>query len=65
MGSRSIGMNLYVGWPSAQMSGMGIEGVVEILYRKKIAESEEPDKLRAELIEEIRRNMGALETVWI
>jgi acetyl-CoA carboxylase carboxyltransferase component len=62
MGSRSIGMNLYVGWPSAQMSGMGIEGVVEILYRKKIAESEEPAKLRAELIEEIRRNMGALET---
>ena len=55
-------MNLYAGWPSAQMGGMGIEGVVEMLYRNKIEESADPAKLRAQLIEEIRQNMGALET---
>jgi propionyl-CoA carboxylase beta chain len=62
MGSRSIGMNLYAAWPSAQMGGMGIEGVVEMLYRKKIEESPDPAELRARLIEKIRQNMGALET---
>ncbi len=62
MGSRAIGSTLFLAWPSAQLGGMGIEGIVEMIYHKEIAESQNPDQLRIELIEKTRQNMGALET---
>jgi len=62
MGSRGFRPNMFLAWPSAEMGGMGLEGAVEILYRRRIAESETPEQLRAELVEELRRKMRAFAT---
>ena len=62
MGSRGFKPNLLIGWPSAEMGGMGLEGAVEILHRKQITESDNPDELRADLVEELREKMRAFST---
>jgi acetyl-CoA carboxylase carboxyltransferase component len=62
MGSRGFRPNMLLGWPSAEMGGMGLGGAVEILHRKRIAESENPEKLRAELVEELLSKMRAFPT---
>jgi acetyl-CoA carboxylase carboxyltransferase component len=46
--------DLIVAWPSAEISVMGPEGAVNIIFRKQIEASEGPDATRAELIERIR-----------
>jgi acetyl-CoA carboxylase carboxyltransferase component len=46
--------DLIVAWPSAEISVMGPEGAVNIIFRKQIEASEDPDATRAEMIEGIR-----------
>jgi acetyl-CoA carboxylase carboxyltransferase component len=46
--------DLIVAWPSAEISVMGPEGAVNIIFRKQIEASEDPDAARAEMIEGIR-----------
>jgi acetyl-CoA carboxylase carboxyltransferase component len=65
MGSRGFRPNMLLGWPSAEMGGMGLEGAVEILHRSRIAESPNPDQLRAELVEELHRKMRAFPTATV
>jgi acetyl-CoA carboxylase carboxyltransferase component len=62
MGSRGTRTNHILAWPSAQMGAMGLEGAVEILHRKQIAESEDPEKLKAELVEKLLSKLKALPT---
>jgi len=47
--------DLIVAWPSAEISVMGPEGAVNIIFRKQIEEAEDPDATRAEMIEGIRK----------
>ncbi len=47
--------DLIVAWPSAEISVMGPEGAVNIIFRKQIEAAEEPDVARAEMIEGIRK----------
>ena len=49
--------DLIVAWPSAEISVMGPEGAVNIIFRKQIEASEDPDATRAEMIEGIRRTI--------
>jgi acetyl-CoA carboxylase carboxyltransferase component len=49
--------DLIVAWPSAEISVMGPEGAVNIIFRKQIEASEDPDAARAEMIEEIRKTI--------
>jgi propionyl-CoA carboxylase beta chain len=44
------------------MGGMGLGGAVEILHRRRIAEADNPDELRARLLEELRNKMRAFPT---
>lgn len=46
--------DLIVAWPSAEISVMGAEGVVEIAFRKVVEEAEDPEAKRAELIESFK-----------
>jgi len=46
--------DLIVAWPSAEISVMGPEGAVNIIFRKQIEAAEDPDAARAEMIEGIR-----------
>ncbi len=50
MSSKGIGADLHFAWPSAEIAVMGPEGAVNILYRKELAEAEDPATLRAQLV---------------
>ena len=50
MGSKHLGADLNLAWPTAQIAVMGAQGAVNILYRRELAETEDADARRAELI---------------
>jgi propionyl-CoA carboxylase beta chain len=52
MGSKHLGGDLTVAWPTAQIAVMGAQGAVNILYRRELAAAADPDALRAERITE-------------
>ncbi|MFF4017497.1 acyl-CoA carboxylase subunit beta [Streptomyces sp. NPDC001843] len=55
MGSKHLGADLNLAWPTAQIAVMGAQGAVNILHRRTIAEAEaagEADATRARLIQE-------------
>ena len=51
MSSKHIRGDYNVAWPTAEIAVMGPEGAVNIIFRKELAESEDPAAKRAELIE--------------
>jgi propionyl-CoA carboxylase beta chain len=55
MGSKHLGADINVSWPTGQIAVMGAQGAVNILYRNQIAEAvaagNEPER-RAELVQE-------------
>jgi methylmalonyl-CoA decarboxylase subunit alpha len=55
MCGRAYEPDLIVAWPSAEISVMGAEGAVEIIFRKQVQEAEDPDAKRRELIEGFRK----------
>jgi propionyl-CoA carboxylase beta chain len=52
MGSKHLGADINVAWPTAQIAVMGAQGAVNILHRKKLAKADDPEELRAELVQE-------------
>jgi propionyl-CoA carboxylase beta chain len=52
MGSKHLGADMNIAWPTAQIAVMGAQGAVNILYRNELAEAEDPEARRAELITE-------------
>jgi acetyl-CoA carboxylase carboxyltransferase component len=58
MGGRGMRPDLIVAWPSAEISAMGPEGGVNIIYRKEIEKSDDPEGLRKKLVEEFREKIG-------
>jgi acetyl-CoA carboxylase carboxyltransferase component len=52
MNSKSIGADLAFAWPSAELAVMGAQGAVEIVYRKELADADDPVARRAELVDE-------------
>jgi methylmalonyl-CoA carboxyltransferase large subunit len=54
MGSRDLGADCVLAWPTAEIAVMGAEGAVEIVFRKEMDAAENKAERRAELIEEYR-----------
>ncbi|HBM56073.1 MAG TPA: methylmalonyl-CoA carboxyltransferase [Acidimicrobiaceae bacterium] len=52
MDSKSVGSDLSLAWPSAELAVMGPQGAVEILYRRELADAADPVARRGELVEE-------------
>ena len=52
MGSKHLGADMNVAWPTAQIAVMGAQGAVNILYRSELKESDDSEALRADLITE-------------
>jgi propionyl-CoA carboxylase beta chain len=52
MGSKHLGGDVNLAWPTAQIAVMGAQGAVNILYRRELAAAEDPDTLRKERITE-------------
>jgi methylmalonyl-CoA decarboxylase subunit alpha len=55
MCGRAYEPDLIVAWPSAEISVMGAEGAVEIIFRRQVEEAEDPAAKKAELIADFRR----------
>ncbi|MBM3382328.1 MAG: acyl-CoA carboxylase subunit beta [Betaproteobacteria bacterium] len=54
MNSKHIGADLNVAWPSAEIAVMGPEGACNIIFKNEIAQAENPEAKRKELIEAYR-----------
>jgi acetyl-CoA carboxylase carboxyltransferase component len=52
MDSKSVGSDLSLAWPTAELAVMGPQGAVEILYRRELADAADPVARRTELIDE-------------
>ncbi len=52
MGSKHLGADINLAWPTAQIAVMGAQGAVNILYRNALKEADDPDARRAELVTE-------------
>ena len=52
MDSKSIGSDLCFAWPTAELAVMGPQGAVEIIYRRELAQADNPEERRTELLDE-------------
>ena len=52
MGSKHLGADVNLAWPTAQIAVMGAQGAVNILYRRELAAADTPDAERARLVTE-------------
>jgi propionyl-CoA carboxylase beta chain len=55
MSSKYLGTDINFAWPSAEIAVMGPEGATNILYRRQLAEAEDPDAERQRLEAEYRQ----------
>jgi propionyl-CoA carboxylase beta chain len=58
MSSKHIRADFNVAWPTAEVAVMGPEGAVNIVFRKELAESDDPDARRAELIADYKERFA-------
>jgi propionyl-CoA carboxylase beta chain len=58
MGSKHLGADMNVAWPTAQIAVMGAQGAVNILYRSELADADDPEARRADLIEEYEDHLA-------
>jgi propionyl-CoA carboxylase beta chain len=54
MNSKNLGGDFSFAWPTAEIAVMGPDGAVAILYRRELAESENPAELKKELVKKYR-----------
>ncbi|TGB14470.1 acyl-CoA carboxylase subunit beta [Streptomyces sp. MZ04] len=57
MDSRSVGADLAYAWPSNEIAVMGAEGAANVIFRREIAQSSDPDSTRARLIKEYKQEL--------
>ncbi|MDO0925268.1 acyl-CoA carboxylase subunit beta [Streptomyces sp. TG1A-8] len=57
MDSQSIGADLTYAWPTNEIAVMGAEGAANVIFRRQIAEAEDPEARRAELVKEYRAEL--------
>ena len=54
MGSKHLRADFNFAWPTAEVAVMGPDGAVNIVFRKELAEAEDPAARRAELVDDYR-----------
>jgi propionyl-CoA carboxylase beta chain len=58
MSSKHIRADFNFAWPTAEVAVMGPEGAVNIVFRRELGESDDPDARRAELIAEYKERFA-------
>ena len=58
MNSKHIRSDLSFAWPSAEIAVMGAEGAVNIIHRREIAGSDDPEGTRSELISDYKEKFA-------
>ena len=59
MSGKHLAADINYAYPTAEIAVMGPEGACNIVFRKEIAESDDPEKLRQKLIEDYRKNFAS------
>ncbi|MBD0745906.1 acyl-CoA carboxylase subunit beta [Streptomyces sp. CBMA152] len=57
MDSRSIGADISLAWPSNEIAVMGAEGAANVIFRREIASSDDPDAVRQQKIKEYQTEL--------
>jgi propionyl-CoA carboxylase beta chain len=52
MSSRHIRGDYNIAWPSSELAVMGVDGAVNIIFRKEIAKAKDPDKARQGFVDD-------------
>ena len=55
MNGRAYEPDLIVAWPSAEISVMGAEGAVNIIFRKQIEAADDPETTRKEMVDNFKK----------
>jgi acetyl-CoA carboxylase carboxyltransferase component len=58
MSSKHIRGDISYAWPTAEIAVMGPDGAVNIIFRKELAEADDPDARRAALVAEYREQFA-------
>ncbi|GAA1925709.1 acyl-CoA carboxylase subunit beta [Nocardioides lentus] len=58
MGSKHLGADINLAWPTAQIAVMGAQGAVNILYRNELKDADDPEGRRAELVDEYDKHLA-------
>ena len=58
MGSKHLRADVNFAWPTAEIAVMGPDAAVNIIHRRRISESENPEATRTELINEYRESFA-------
>lgn len=58
MNSRHLRADFVFAWPDAEVAVMGPEGAANIIFRKEIADAENPEKVRAEKVKEYKEKFA-------
>ena len=58
MNCKNLGGDFNFAWPTAEIAVMGPDGAVAILYRKELAEADDPVKFKADLVRKYREKIA-------
>ncbi|MDX1659480.1 MAG: acyl-CoA carboxylase subunit beta [Nitriliruptorales bacterium] len=58
MGSKHLAADVNLAWPTAEIAVMGAKGAVNILYRRELAEADDPEQLHEEFEEQYLRDLA-------
>jgi propionyl-CoA carboxylase beta chain len=59
MSSKYVRTDLVYAWPTAEIAVLGAEGAVSILYRKHLAQADDPDQIHDRFVAEFREKFGS------
>ena len=57
MDSQSIGADLTYAWPTNEIAVMGAQGAANVVFRRQIAEAEDPEAVRARMVKEYQEEL--------
>ncbi len=58
MCNKELGADMVFAWPSAEIAVMGPEGAANIIFRKEISDSDDPQATRVELVENYKKEFA-------
>jgi acetyl-CoA carboxylase carboxyltransferase component len=58
MSSKHVRADFNFAWPTAEVAVMGPDGAVNIIFRNELAEADDPESRRAELIADYRERFA-------
>jgi propionyl-CoA carboxylase beta chain len=58
MGSKHLGADMNLAWPTAQIAVMGAQGAVNILYRHELRDADDPEAMRKDMVEEYEATLA-------